>query len=82
MLIATKGDLLKHQSKLIPLSGQVFVEEGTNKFYKMTHFESSACFINNNLLEPRVLTLTEYDPVFLAIDKIWPFRENTLSQLD
>jgi hypothetical protein len=74
MLIVAKEDLLKNNSKLIPLAGQVFVEEGTDKFYKMTHFESSACFINNTLSEPRLLTLTPYDPVFLAIEKIWTLK--------
>lgn len=82
MLIVTTQSLLPKDSRLLPITHNIVLEETTGKFFKFTDFEPSACFIGETLSQPRLLTLTPYDPVFLAIEKVWPLHEGALNQLD
>ena len=67
MLIHTQ---LTQDSEFEKIGATIYWQPKSRKIYKLAFLPSSAVFINNDVMQPLTVSLTEYNPYFLAINKL------------
>lgn len=84
MIVAEQGDILAGEYKIV--CPHILMNNNTHKLYKSTNFKPWTVFPCKDYLESaKVVTLTEYDPIFLVLKEaqtILALGDNKLKELD